>query len=68
LAQTVDMNSKPERYKLIPKLIILINAMFIIAMIFFNKGIHHSTNKEEPCANTKKISVDALNSISIKLM
>jgi hypothetical protein len=62
------MNNKPERYRLIPKLIIIVNAVFIIAMILFNKGIHHSTTKEEPCANAKKISVDALNSISIKLM
>ncbi len=68
MAQTVIMTNKPEKYGLIPKLIIIVNVLFFIAMILFNKGIHHTTTKEEPCANGKKISVDALNSISIKLM
>ena len=67
MAQTVDMKNKAERYGLIPKLIVIINAVFILAMLFFNKG-NYTTTKEEPCANAKKISVDALNSISIKLM
>jgi len=62
------MKSKIERYGLIPKLIVIVNAVFIIAMIFLNTGAHQATSKEEPCANAKKISVDALNSISIKLM
>ena len=62
------MKNKQERYGLIPKLIVVVNAVFITAMIVFNTGVHHTTTKEEPCANTKKISVDALNSISMKLM
>jgi len=63
------MKNKSERYGLIPKLIVLVNAMFIIAMIFLNTGAHRTTpTREEPCPNAKKISVDALNSISIKLM
>jgi hypothetical protein len=62
------MKNKSERYGLIPKLIILVNAVFIVAMIFLNTGAHHTATREEPCPNAKKISVDALNSISIKLM
>jgi hypothetical protein len=61
------MKNKSERFGLIPKLILIVNAAFIIAMIFLNSSAH-TASKKEPCANAKKISVDALNSISIKLM
>jgi len=57
---------KNRKYRLLPKLIIILNAVFIMAMIFFNKG--QATTREEPFTNAKKISIDALNSISIKLM
>ena len=61
------MKNKSEKYGLIPKLIVLVNALFIIAMIVLNTSANRP-NREEPCANAKKMSVDALNSISIKLM
>ena len=63
----IRMKNKFERNGLIPRLILLINAVFIIAMIFLNTAAHTSS-RQEPCANSKKLSVDALNSISIKLM
>ncbi|HYK44665.1 MAG TPA: hypothetical protein VEV83_05835 [Parafilimonas sp.] len=61
------MKNKFERNGLIPRLILFVNAVFILAMIFFNTTAH-KCSRQEPCANTKKLSVDALNSISIKLM
>jgi len=63
------MKNKQERFGLILKLIVIVNAVFIIAMIFLNTGAARSTTtREEPCAKAKKINADALNSISIKLM
>ena len=61
------MENKSDGNGFIPKLILFVNAVFIIAMIFLNTTAH-TTSREEPCAKAKKISVDALNSISIKLM
>jgi hypothetical protein len=50
------------------RLLLLINAVLICAILLMHNRIQHSNSTEDSNRNIKSLSVDAVNSITIKLM
>ena len=50
------------------KLLVLMNAVLIAAIMFTHAGAKSTSAKEPSCSNVKSFNVDVLNSIAVKLM
>jgi hypothetical protein len=63
-----NMKTKKGDFWFVLRLLLLMNAALITVMLLAHPGIKSSMQKEEPCSAAKKINVDVLNSVAVKLM
>ena len=68
MAQRFFMRLELRNNGFMLKLLLLINAVLICAILLMHNRIQHSNNTEDSTRNIKSLSVDAVNSITIKLM
>jgi hypothetical protein len=68
MAQRFFMHFQLKSNGFMLRLLLLINAVLICAILLMHNRIQHSTNTEGSNRNIKSLSVDAVNSITIKLM
>ena len=68
MAQSFFMQTKKENFWFMFRLLLLMNAALITAIVLAHPGIKNQKLKEEPCSAAKKINADVLNSITVKLM
>ena len=68
MAQRVFMHYEVKSNGFMLRLLLLINAVLICAILLMHNRIQHSINTNDSTRNIKSLSVDAVNSITIKLM
>ena len=68
MAQRFFMHLELKSNGLMLRLLLLINAVLICAILLMHNRIQHSNNTDDSNRNIKSLSVDAVNSITIKLM
>ena len=68
MAQRFFMHSETKSNGFMLRLLLLINAVLICAILLMHNRIQHSNNTDDSNRNIKNLSVDAVNSITIKLM
>ena len=68
MAQRIFMHSELKSNGFMLRLLLLINAVLICAILVMHNRIEHSNSADNSHKNIKSLSVDAVNSITIKLM
>jgi hypothetical protein len=63
------METKKENFWFVLRLLLLMNAALITVILLAHPGAEDSMQKKgQPCSSAKKMNVDLLNSVSVKLM
>jgi hypothetical protein len=68
MAQRIFMHVELKNNGFMLRLLLFINAVLICAILLMHTRIEHSMNADDSHKNIKTFSVDAVNSITIKLM
>lgn len=68
MAQRFFMHSEVKNNGFMLRLLLLINAVLICAILLMHNRIQHSNDTDDCSRSIKSLSVDAVNSITIKLM
>jgi len=68
MAQRFFMHLELKSNGFMLRLLLLVNAVLICAILLMHNRIQHSNNTEGSNRNIKSLGVDAVNSITIKLM